>query len=302
MADQQETIDIDSSEMFRAAMEEPTQEAPAEVIAEQPEQPRDDKGRFAPKQASEAEAAPIQQPPVDQAQPEPKDTDGQVPSWRLREVREAREEAERRAQESAQQSYALQAQLRAMQQELAAIKAPKQEPVDFFANPDQALQQRLSPMEEKFAKLESDVRLAVSRTAAIAMHGAQAVMDMERAIADAVAKNHPDMRGLAAQMRASEDPAGVAMEWHKRTKLWEVTGGDPDVYKNKVLDEALKNPEFLAKALEAARSQAGGQATSRPNINLPPSLTKTPGSSTTNGAADDGDMSDRALFRHAMAR
>lgn len=306
MADQQvETVDFDDNELFDAAMAEPSKPEPEAPAAEKPAettgQPRDEQGRFAPKQQAEAPA----QQPTAAAEPQPPkqdEADGPVPSWRARELRHAREEAERRADEASRQSYALQAQLQAMQRELQQLKTPKQEPVDFYANPEQALQQRLTPLEERFARLEADMRLGVSRSAVIAMHGAQEVMAMEKAIDKAMSENHPDMPGLAAQMRQSPDPAAVAMQWYRRTKLWEATGGDPDAYRARVLDEALKDKEFLAKAIEAARGQAGtAPAAGRPAIDIPPSLSRVPGSGGNPVSAADNDVSDQALFRHAMS-
>jgi hypothetical protein len=135
---------------------------------------------------------------------------------------------------------------------------------------------------------------------AISLHGAKAVSEMEQAVEKAMSEGHPEMSSLAAQMRASSDPVSVAMKWHQGRRLWETTGGDPDAYKQRILDEAMKNPEFQAKVIEAARGQAPAQTGSRPNIQLPPSLNKAAGSGTSTAAADDNDTSDRALFAHAM--
>ncbi len=304
MAETTETADlqeVSDSDLFKSATEAPKEETPAQAA----ERERDDKGRFV---KAKSEEAPVEEKPAaepaapaqTEAPPEAKDEGGQVPSWRLREVREAREAAEARATQEAQRSYQMAAELQAMRDQLQKLQQPKAEPVDFFADPDKALQQHLTPIEQRFAKLEQDMRLATSRTAAIAEHGAKSVAEMEQAIADAMSKNHPDMQGLAMQMRSSDDPAGVAMQWYRRTKLWDVTGGDPDAYKQKVLDEALKDPKYLEKALEHARNVAGATG-SRPLVNLPPSLSKAAGSGATM-SSDDGDMSDRALFKHAMTK
>jgi hypothetical protein len=302
MSEQTETIQVDDKELFQGAMApEPTQE-------QKTERERDEKGRFV---AAEKEAQPEAKQPEPQEQPkeavqaqpeqaqEQKD-EANVPSWRLREVREAREAAERRAEDSFRENANLQAQLRQMQEQLSKLNAPKQEPVDFFADPDKAISQHLSPIEQRLERAMQDMTLRVSRTAAIAQHGVDAVAEMEKSIADAMAKNNPEMAQLAAQMRASDDPAGIAMAWHKRTKLMEATGGDLDGYKSRLAEDLLKDPKFLEKALETARAQAGAQQ-SRTVINLPPSLNRTPGSGNSQ-SSDDGDMSDQALFKHAMGR
>lgn len=305
MNEQTETIELDDTETFREAMaEEPKQT--------EGERPRDDKGRFvAAEKTAEPEAkAEVVQQPAQQEQPkeaaqapvetpaEPKE-EANVPSWRLREVREAREAAERRAEEVTRERYQLQAELQQMRQQLQTLQAPKQEPVDFFADPDKAINQHLTPIEQKLERFMQDMTVRASRTAAIAQHGADAVAEMEKAIQDAMAKNHPDMMALAAQMRSSDDPAGIAMAWHKRTKLMETTGGDLEAYKNKLKDELLKDPKFIESAIAAAKTQAGAQS-SRTIFNLPPSLNKAPGAG--NSESDDNDMSDKGIFKHAMRR
>jgi hypothetical protein len=74
------------------------------------------------------------------------------------------------------------------------------------------------------------------------------------------------------------------------------TGGDIAKFKDKILADAMKDPTFQAKVIEAARGQPPG---TRPNIQLPPSLNKTSGSSGSGADVTDADMSDRALFQHA---
>jgi len=291
------TVPIDDQGMLSDIMAEPVTEQPQEQQAEpeKAEQPRDEHGRFVAKTEEPAKPEPVEAKPPEPEQP--RDDDGKVPSWRLRELREAREAAERRAEEASRQAYAQQQQLAALQRQLAELQRPKPEPVDFFQNPDGAIEQRLSPIEARFAQLESTMRLNTSRALAVATHGAKAVSEMESAVEKASREGHPEMQLLAAQMRASDDPVGVAMQWHKRSRMMEVTGGDPEAYRQRVLDEAMKDPAFQAKVLEAARGQV--QPNTRPNIQLPPSLSKVPASAPER-QADDSDMSDAGLFRHAM--
>jgi hypothetical protein len=294
------TVPIDDQGMLSDLMSDEPEtvveqvEQPAEP--EKVEQPRDEHGRFAAKTEEPEKPEPVVDAKEPIEQPEPKEDGGQVPSWRLRELREAREAAERRAEEASRQAYAQQQQLAALQRQLAELQQPKPEPVDFFQNPDGAIEQRLSPLEARYAQLETTLRLNTSRAIAIATHGAKAVSEMEQAVEKASREGHPEINLLAAQMRASDDPVNVAMQWHKRSRMMEVTGGDPDAYRQRVLDEAMKDPAFQAKVLEAARGQV--QPNSRPNIQLPPSLSKVPGSAPDH--SDDADMSDAGLFKHAM--
>jgi hypothetical protein len=283
MADQETTVpmDVSDAELFADSLtDEPVQETAPE-IAPETEQPRDEQGRFVAKDADPAPTQPEQQP---KQEPEAKD-EAQVPSWRLREIREQREAAERRAEEAAKQSYSLQAQLQAMQKELQQLRSPKQEPVDFFADPDQALSQRLHPIEQRFAQLQSQMLMNSSKAVAIATHGAPAVAEMEQAIGEAMQRQHPEMSVLAQQMRSSDDPVGVAMQWYKNNRALEKYGSDPEAYIEKELERRL------------AEKQA---QPSRPQINLPPSLNRISGSGPSH-TPDDGDVSDAALFRHAIS-
>lgn len=234
---------------------------------------------------------------ADPAPQEPKD-DAQVPSWRLREVREAREAAERRAEEATRQAYATQQQMAEMRRQLEALQKPKTEPVDFFQSPEEAFSQRIAPVQSDIESFKRDIRLEFSRELAVIKHGEPLVAEVESSIAKAMQSNHPDMPHLSAQMRNSNNPVAVAIQWHQRNKLMESTGGNLETYKAKVLEEAMKDPAFQAKVIEATRGQ-----TNRPSpvVQLPPSLNKATGSGVSSADLGDNDMSDAALFRHAAA-
>ncbi len=309
MAEQETTVPIDDKGMLSDIMAEQPEQQPEALEPKVDETGRlhGEKGRFVSKQAKEPEAAPTQQQePAAETPALQTDDDkaAQVPSWRLREVREAREAAERRADEASRQSYAFQQQLQAVQREMAELRRPKAEPVDFFTDPDAAIAQKLSPLEERFAQLQSRLLLNSSRALAVATHGSQAVQDMETAIAEAERQNHPELPALAAQMRASDDPVHIAMQWHQRVKLQREVGNDLGAYKTKLQEELLANPEFLAKAVAKATGQAQQAAAdpnARPNIQLPPSLNKATGAGLNNSDPSEGaDMSERGIFRYAM--
>jgi hypothetical protein len=289
----------------------PAAPPPAEPPAPAPtgERPRDEQGRFVPLTEAkpvETPAAPTAAEPPAAATPQPTPTDdtaAQVPSWRVREITEARQAAERRSQEVERQNYAFQAELEQMRQQLANLQ-PKPEPVDFFQDPDQALRQRLDPFEQRLRDFEGRMKLSTSRAQAMVVHGPQMVGEMEQTINQAMQSNHPDMPLLARNMQASDDPVGVAMHWYRLNKVVTETGGDLTSYRQKILDDAMKDPQYQAKVLEAARTQAGAPSANgtRPNVvNLPPSLNRATGAGVSNAAASDDDMSDRALFKHAMA-
>ncbi len=292
------TVPMDDKELFNAAMaDEPVQETATEQA--DAGQPRDDQGRFAPKEAAPAVVAPLQQqPPTEQATAttEPKTEQAESPG--LKQLREAHERAERRAEEARFQTYSLQQTLQQRERELEQLRKPKAEPIDVFADPKGFVQQELSPIESRYQSLESKLTLRASRAENLALHGKDAILAMETAINEAMQANHPDMVPLGQRMSKSDDPVGLAMQWYQNHKLVKETGGDLTAYKQRLLDEAMKDPAFQAKVIEATRTAQGqAQQAGRPNINLPPSLNRATGAS---GNADQsGDMSDASLFAHA---
>lgn len=305
MADQVETVELnlDDKELFQGALtDEPKQETAKEQPAE-PERPRDEQGRFAPKVESDQPAKVETNAEVTpQADPKTKDDpEGNIPSWRLRELREARDAETKRAEDAIRRDAATQAEMREMRNRLAQFEKPKVEEVDFFQNPDEALKQRLSPWQEEQRQLNQTVLLNSSRALAIATHGIAAVNDLDTAIKTAMDKGDREVYRLRDEMLGSNDPVGLAMQWHKGRKLWETTGGDPEAYKQRILDEALKDPAYQAKVLEAARGTASTTTGNRPNIQIPPSLNRATGSGGSTPSADDDDVSDAALFKHATA-
>lgn len=298
-----ETVPIDDTGMLSDLMAN-EQEAPQEQPVQEPErqeQPRDEHGRFAAKQ--EETPAATQEQPVAQAQPEQPtaqqaEAEEKIPPWRLREMREERDAARQEAQRAAQEGMTLRQQMQAMRSQFEQLQKPKPEPVDFYQNPDEAFTQRIAPVQSDIEKFKSDIRLELSRELAVMKHGEQMVSEVEGAIGKAMAANHPDMPLLAAQMRNSNNPVAVAIQWHQRNKLMESTGGNLETYKQKVLEEAMKDPAFQAKVIEATR----GQQQTRPStvVQIPPSLNKATGSGVSKDDTDPGDMSDASLFRNAM--
>lgn len=307
MADQVETVELnlDDKELFRGALtDEPKQETAKEQPAEREAEPnRDEQGRFAPKAESDQPAKVETNAEVTpQADQKTKDeAEGNIPSWRLRELREARDAETKRAEDAIRRDAATQAEMREMRNRLAQFEKPKVEEVDFFQNPDEAFKQRLTPFEERQAQLNQTVLLNSSRALAIATHGIAAVNDLDTAIKTAMDRGDREVYRLRDEMLGSNDPVGLAMQWHKGRKLWETTGGDPEAYKQRILDEALKDPAYQAKVLEAARGNASPATGTRPNIQIPPSLSRATGSGGSTPSADDDDVSDAALFKHATA-
>ena len=291
--------EIDSNALFRGAMDDPPPEvqetAPpeAEAKTENPDRPRDERGRFT-SEATKADAAPTQQP-AEEPKSEAKD-EAYVPSWRVREYREDRDKAEARANEFARQAEAFQRELAETRRQFAEATKTKQEPVDFFADPNAAFKQQVSPIEERIGQVEANYNMKLSRITAIVEHGKEAVAEAEKAVAEAMRVNDPSIHSLRAQLANTDDPVGTAVRWHSSNRVMKETGGDIAKFREKILADAMKDPKFQAQVIEAAKGavQANKQA---PNINLPPSLNKVAGSGGNSEVA--GDLSNDSLWAHA---
>jgi len=303
-----QTIPMDDKELFSSAVsDEPITEAPTETQVEESapvetaeetaERVRDEKGRFAAKAAEPTEAprtqeqAPVEQPA--QAQAATKE-DAQVPSWRLREEREAREAADRRAAER-------DSELRALQQRIADMERqnqPKPEPVDWYQNPDGALDQRFTPFEARLQEISQSQTVENSELRALIYHGKDTVEEARKALQEGLRVRDPDVLALDALASRSRDPWSVVMKWHQQSKLQKEIGGDLDGYKTRLQEQLLNDPKFLAAAMEKARAQATGTQTGakQPVVQLPPSLNKTPSAAS---AVDDDDGSDAGLYAYA---
>lgn len=282
-----------------------TQEPPAE--AEPPKQVE------TPAEAAAQEPATTQQPPAKE------EDDGKIPSWRMREIREARD-AERNARLAAEQkAAALEAQtqqafaaIQHLQQQLHALQNPpkKPEPVTLFEDPDAfvgnfvgTVEQRFAAQQEAFQKQLRQMRLEnnLSITAMVHKDDFQPAYE---AFTQAVEAGD---RALAARVFGSADPGGAMVAWHREARTLKEIGTDPNAYLERKLEEKLKDPAFLAKALEAARAQAGGQPVvspttaqpaSRPNTvtQLPPSLRSVPGAAASSQSTGLESLNDEELF------
>jgi hypothetical protein len=279
-------LEVSDSELFSGAMETPAierEEAPQE-------RPRDDHGRFVARQEDTPPEPVIE--PVQEQQPEPEKAE--IPSWRLREMREERDAARQEIERERQRASRLEQQFQQLQAQLQQ-NTPKPEPISIFEDTDRALDQRFQPLEQRLASSEQRLILRASKAEAVAEFGKQAVSEMESFIEQQ--GGNPKLQLLAAQMRQSDHPVGVAMEWYQSEKLVRDTGGDLNKFKESLLDDEA----FVAKAIERQRSklQAQQQPSARPNIQLPPSLNRVAGSSV---ADADNDASDAGIFNYAVRR
>ncbi len=303
-----QTVPMDDKELFSSAVsdeaipkaeaapvpeETPAQEA--EALTETAERARDANGRFVAKTETPQAEQVQEQPPVEQQpQAAAQKEDAHVPSWRLREVNEAREAAERRLSESQAQLSQLQQQLNAPQRQ----SQQNQEPIDWYQDPNAALTQRFAPFEDRLQELSQATTIQNSELRALIFHGKDAVDEAKKSLSEGLRLRDPDVLALDAAATQSRDPWSLVMQWHQKSKLLKETGGNLDSYRQKILDDAMKDPQFVAKVMETARAQATGQTGAKqPVVQLPPSLNRA--ASAASPHEDLGDLSDRSLYAAA---
>jgi hypothetical protein len=286
--DSQETIEsISDADVFKDAIApepvaeaKPESEAKAEADEGKPERERDEKGRFKPKDEGGDENPPAVaalEVPADE-QPKAEKPDHRIPLTELLNEREKRQNAERERQAYEQQLYQLQQQLQQYQQ-------PK-EPIDIFADPQAYTQSIEQTMSERMRAMEGNFSLRL----AAYKHGDT----FTEAFQDVMAR--PINDPMRQQVINSPDPGETLVQLYQRERTYKEVGTDPTAYKSKVLEEALKDPEFLARAMQSARQTASAQPNNK--IDLPPSLNKV--AAAHYGGGDDD--SDRSVYSFATKR
>jgi hypothetical protein len=191
---------------------------PMEDDRSSPDQPRDERGRWAPKTATEDGGG---EPPAAQPPAAPEPPPGYVPIQAM-DARLAKSEER------------LQAVIQQNQQMLQALQgyAPKPPPAvapDFFDNPDAAfeyrIQRALEPVQQRLqAQLEQ-----TSSTIAMEKYGKEAVLEAYAALAQRVQALGPSDPVYARVMR-SPHPYGELIGWHQEQSALQRYGSDPEAF------------------------------------------------------------------------
>lgn len=301
------TVPMDDAELYRAST---TDEKPAAEPERQPEpearagpepqeRPRDDQGRFAPREKAPEQQAgqqPIGEQPADQrGQPQPDpDQSAQVPSWRLRELREEREAVAKRAADAEERAQRYEAQLREFQTRQAQQERQQQKPPDMLADPD-AWQQHVTSQQQIAV---DRVRFELSEDAARDKFGDEkvnAALNWLQTNLDSATRQ---------RITAARNPYREMVKLYDERQTLQQIGGDLGAYRTKLLDEALNDPGFLQRVADKLRADAGnGNPTNgqRPVVQLPPSLSRATGANIPRDGVTAEDMSDASLYRHATA-
>jgi hypothetical protein len=287
----EETIDqISDADVFKEAVTvEPKAEteAPEKEQAEevQAERDRDEKGRFVAKDKDEEvgdEPVPVPEAALEEAPAEPvkEKPDHRIPLTELLNEREKRQNAER-------QREAYEQELSQLRQQMQALQTPR-EPIDIFANPEAYTQSIEQQMGEKLRAMEANfsLRLAHNKHGEVFTEAFQEVMQ------------RPLQDPMRQQVINSSDPGETLVSLYQRERTLKEVGTDPAAYKAKILEDALKDPSFLAQAMQTARQSAGAQPKPNNKIDLPPSLNKVASAN----SGDDNDDSDGSVFSYAIGR
>lgn|SRR3569623_158182 len=289
----------DDKDIWESASELPEQEAPHEEVAqeapvESTETPRDELGRFAPKEAAEQAAPTGEAASQEQTQPEANDKNHGIPPWRLKEEADARRAA-------ADEAARYRSEVDSLRRELMAIQKrnePEQPIPDIFEDAagfvDHRNRAAIDPVKTEVQQL----REFYSQRDAIREHGAEKVQAAFAALDQAARSGDREAQAAVERVKSSMDPYGEIVTWHKKQTIFSTIGDNPEAYVEKRLEEMLKDPAAQAKLLERIR----GTAQARPSnvTQLPPSLNRAT-SAAPPGAADD-DESEAGLLNSALRR
>ena len=226
--------------------------------------------------------------PVAEEQPE---TDAQVPSWRLREIREAKEAEIAKQTEALTQERNKVAQFEAQVQQLQTqLNQHQQKPApDMFEKPDEWQQHIQGDYQQQIQTFQQEQAKQMARLEAMTIHGADTVQTAMEAAIKAEASNP----SLGARIAGSPNPYTEAVNWHKESQVHEQIGeGGIDAFRERTREELMKDPEFRKQVVESLRGEAGGVGNT--TTQTIPSLNNAPRVQ----VKDNGDpiMSDAELF------
>lgn len=217
-----------------------------------------------------------------------------IPPGRLREEADARRNAERERDEALAELARLRANPQPHQ---PAPTVQPAAPKEIWDDPQAFVQQAIDPVQQAIRRQNE----AISRRFAVQEFGKETVdaayADMMQAV-----KTEPSARVELQRMLATDHPIGEVVAWHKNRQVLKEVGSDPAAYKNRVLEEALKDPEFQKRVIEAARSgaQPSVEAPGRPAVSQP-SL-RNIGTAAVAQPAAGGERSDAELFSDITRR
>lgn len=207
--------------------------------------------------------------------------------------REKRQAAEAQLNETRRAMADLQRQFQQAQQ-------PKRDPIDVLDDPNGFRNELQDTFNGRIRNLELKTSL---RLAHIAHRDG-----FEKAYeAFCEADERGDVQ-TCRQLVNSPDPGEAIVRWYQNNQVLKEVGNDPAAYRQRILDQALEDETFLARAVE--KIKGGGQQQQRQNGNGQarplnttvriPSLNRATSAATPPGGSDDVPQDDKGLFSDAM--
>ncbi len=268
------TDDLQLDDVF--APEAPKAETPPET--ETAGQPRDENGRFAPKQ----EAQPEPKAETPDAQPEAEATPRHVPLKELQTERQKRQEQERLRAEAEGRAAAYERQLQLLTQQHQPAPPQQQEP-DWYAEPDKAA----LTLQQQVQRQLVETKVSMSREFARSQFKDY---DEHEQLFTQAANANPH---LWQQLYAHPMPAQFAYQQAKRLKAMQDIGDDPDAYRNKLKEEATA---AVLADLKAGKIKLDGKPV--PQQRFPGTLAD----QTSAGTTQTPHLSDDAMMNGIFAR
>jgi hypothetical protein len=263
-------------------------QTPVETPQQGTERARDPQtGRF----AAKGPAAPA---PAESAEAPAKADDEILPSWRAREINEERRQAQVELERMRVEHARMQAHMAQLQRAQAPAQAP-QAP-DPVIDPAAYTKYVQDTLRQEFQQQAFNDRLNMNLEMTHMRHGEKFEKAYEAVLTAAQRGDQAIVRHFTSQ----PNPGEAMVRWYTNNEVLREVGPDPSAYKQKTRDELLKDPEFLAQAVEAHRRLAtGGGQPQNTVVRLPPSLSKATGSSE-QGSQTHTDGSEAQLFAYAM--
>jgi hypothetical protein len=249
--------------------------------------PADDNALFSSATSGDLDTLP--EPDI-QAEPQPEPIpapEPAIPPSRLREEADARRQAERERDE-------LRGRLAAFEQSRPQpTPAPKP---DVFEDPSAFVRGELQPVLDPLEQRISQITETYSRRDAVREHGQEKVNAAFMALDQAAKAGDPDAIQAVSKVKKSMDPYGDIVSWHTQKEILSEVGKDPKAYRQRIIDEALKDPEVQKRFLETTRTAAQANPIARPAVSSTPSLSRV-GAAALPDAQDNA--SDAELFASA---
>ena len=170
---------------------------------------------------------------------------------------------------------------RRINQLLERIPQQQQQRPDFFADPDAAVQQAISPVLQHI----NNMREENSRNIAEIRHGEETVTAAFQAMEQGM-QSDPAVRGEYQRIMNSRDPWGELVRWHKRNSALQEIGDDPAAYKERIKAE-------IQAELQQGNSQQPAQQ--RPGV-MPSNLAGARNVGSRSGPAWGGPPSIGSIF------